>query len=163
MVNLDPGEFQVMLNEILPELCTETEEIQVISMAMMEDDYQTAYYNSQKLMAMIASKSVDVMIGSEEMLVQYAKADYLMHLDELFSEEELARLNVRECEVILETDEMGRVTKADGPFKLLISLGSPEILQSEFGTKQDLYLGIIANSPNPDSAKIFIEYLTDLQ
>lgn len=162
-VNLDPGEFQAMLNEQLPELCTDREEIQVMSMAMIEDDYQSAYYNSQKVMALVASQSVDIIIGSEELLTGYAKGDYFLHLDEFFSEEELSRMNVQECEVIIETDEMGRVVKAEGPFKLLISLGSPEILQSEFGTKQDLYLGIVANSLNPESVKIFIEYLLNLQ
>ena len=76
---------------------------------------------------------------------------------------ELSKMETVSCEVTEETDEFGRVTSASGPYPLLISVGNPEILQSQFGTNQELYIGIVGNAPNPESVKIFIEYLLNMQ
>lgn len=163
VLNIENTEFAQKLNELLPELCTERQEIQVMAMVMRDDEYQTAYYNSQKFMAMVAAQSVDIIIGNEDVIEQYAQGDYLWHLDEFLTEEELEGLDVVESEVIVETDSLGRPIKNEGPFPLMISIGSPELFQSEFGTNQQLYVGIIANSPNTESVKKFVEFLKDLQ
>lgn len=162
-LNLDTTEFQQLLNEQLPELCTERQEVQVQAMSMINDDYQTGYYNSQKLVALVASQSVDLLIGPLELMESYAGADYFYHLDEFFTEEELSTMETVSCEIAEETDEFGRVTSASGPYPLLISIGNPEILQSQFGANQELYIGIVGNAPNPESVKIFIEYLLNMQ
>lgn len=162
-LNLDTTEFYQSINQELADLCTDSQEIQIQAMSMRDDEYQTGYYNSQKLVALVAAKSVDIIIGPLDLLKSYASADYFYHLDEFFSEEEAARMDTVSCEVTEETDEVGRVTKASGPYPLLISIGTPEILQSQFGTQQELYIGIVGNAPNPESVKIFIEYLLNMQ
>ena len=98
-LNLDTTEFQQLLNEQLPELCTERQEVQVQAMSMINDDYQTGYYNSQKLVALVASQSVDLLIGPLELMESYAGADYFYHLDEFFTEEELSTMETVSCEI----------------------------------------------------------------
>ena len=162
-VNLETEEFQQKLNELLPELCTDRQEIQVSAMIMKDDEYQTAYYNAQKFMALVAAKSIDVVIGNEDVMKQYAESEYFYNLDEFFTEEEREGLEIISCEVTVEYDTLGRPIKNEGPYPLLIRIGTPELFQSEFGTNQELYVGIIANSPNPESVKKFVEFLKELQ
>ena len=162
-VNPDPTEFELKLNELFPQMCTETEEVQVMGLNMMDDENQTGYYNSQKLMALVAAQDVDIMIGNVDLMEAYAESDYFYRIDDIYSEEEMADMDIIETELVTETDALGRVTASEGPYPYLIHLGNMEFFQSEFGTKQDLAVGIVGNSPNLENVKIFLAYLLDLQ
>lgn len=162
-VNTNPEEMELQLNELFPEMCTERTEIQMMGLNMIDDENQTGYYNSQKLMALVSAKEVDIMIGNVELMEAYAESDYFYKLTDLYTAEELAQMDIIDVELITETDALGRPIASEGPYPYLIHLGNMAFFQSEFGTKQDLAVGIVGNSPNLENVKIFLAYLMDLQ
>ncbi len=111
---------------------------------------------------MIASQSIDVFIGNKEMLEDLAHDDLLYHVDDFLTEEEKAAFEILSYEVVLDSDYMGRPTKVDGPFALVIKLPLTDWLTEIFGANREICLGIVGNAPNMENIHTLLAYFMGL-
>ena len=150
------------LNLMLPTLSDKRHQITIYDLLMTHDADQNSYYNSQRLFMMVAAESLDVLIGDEEMMKALGQADLLLNLEDFVTNEEKAHFDLIQVEVTTETDELGRVTGSKGPYPLILHIGTNPVLQHNFGS-QDLYLGVVGNTPHPEAAHELLAYLMTLE
>lgn len=121
-----------------------------------DDDPQTAYMTIQKIGAMIASKSVDVMVGDAFTLEQYAVDGYYYDFKDIMSEETYNALSPYMKEYTYIEDD------ASYPGMYLIDLTQSKLVQDGVIYVEEPLAGIVINSQNPLVAVEFIEYLFGL-
>ena len=159
------------LEEIFPEYLDSKHEIEIIdiqvgldSMGYSEDEYASA----MKMMAMMETKSIDLVIGDMTALSADAYNSYLMPLTEIFTEEELEKIKeygyVQEdadsCIVEVspgDYDDKGHPIRLD-PQPYLIDISHNfEVRQIISG--EATYVAFAVNSPRIEEAKALFWYL----
>ena len=91
MDSFDPVEAE--LKEAFPELYTDRTHIEFIADSVgLDNDADMEYASIMKIMAMIEAKSVDILVGGYDIMSSDAYQSYLMPLDEIFTEEELQKI-----------------------------------------------------------------------
>lgn len=135
----------------------ESETMHFDSTYVMDDsDPQTAYMTIQKIGAMIASKSVDVMLGDAFTIEQYAVDGYFYDFKEIMSPETYAALSPYMKEYTYVENNISYT----GPY--LIDLTQSKLVQDGVIYVDEPLAGIVINSQNPLVAVEFIEYLFGL-
>ena len=159
------------LKEAFPELYTDRTEIELISNTVGLDSSGNAegeYASVMKMMAMITAKSVDLVIGDYDVLSADAYNSYLTPLNEVFTEEELKKI-----------EELGYVQEgADSPIVWISEGGmnengyayleDPEMFLVDISGNlaartiicgEATYVGFAANTPHLEEAKEVFWYL----
>lgn len=121
-----------------------------------DNDPQTAYMTIQKIGAMIASKSVDVMLGDEFTLAQYAVDGYYYDFKDIMSEETYNALLPYMVEYTYVEEDVSY------PGMYLIDLTKSKLVQDGIIYVEEPLAGIVINSQNPLVAVEFIEYIFGL-
>ncbi|MBQ7064086.1 MAG: hypothetical protein IJM90_04265 [Firmicutes bacterium] len=158
LLTYETDEMEARLGEALPDLVTDKTEPMVYCMAMVNDDAQTGYYNTQKMIALVASKSIDMIIGGKDLVMEYAESDYFLRLDTEIDPAAVEGFEILEAQITRDYDVMGRPTSMEGPYPLVIHLGECELFKTVFGTA-DLYAGILGNAQNVDHVTELLQYL----
>lgn len=114
-----------------------------------EEDFEAAYATVQKIGAMVAAKTVDVMMGDEYTLAQYAEQSYFYNLEEILPPDVLDAVSGY---LLYYTGEEG----LNLPYALDIS--SSRLVQDKIIYTTDPVLGIVVNSKHPEVAVEFIRY-----
>lgn len=132
--------------------------------AQAEERTATIY----RLAASIQTESLDVIIGDMESLDFDAGCGYLMDLRDVFSEEELqkieeaaGKLTRRDDPAIItrdvsETSDTGRIISTRKDLPLLICIRGADRIIDESLAGRPVYIGIVSNAPNLDNVKDFI-------
>ncbi len=115
------------------------------------------YTNSQKIMAVIASKSADVMIAPESIITRYLNGSVFLDLREVFSEQELAKMGDAVIWYAITDPETGE--KYD-PLPLVIDITKAPGLDGCFITDEPLWMGAIINSKHIEDIPKFYEYIS---
>lgn len=121
-----------------------------------ESDSQTTYMTVQKIGAMIAAKSVDVMVGDEFTLAQYAVDGYYYDFKDIMSEETYRALSPYMVEYTYTEDGTAY------PGMYLIDLTQSKLVQDGILYVEQPLAGIVINSQNPLVGVKFIEYIFGL-
>ena len=172
-------DVQAALNEAFPELCTEDKEVTVMTLATATGgDPQIEYATVMKAMAMVSAKELDLIIADKETGLNDVASEYLKPLNEVFTEEEMARLREladQQVQVDEDEDEEERepgIVEAElvttdieteekivsGPYPYLINISNNETIREIF-YGQDIYVGIVTNAANVEAAKDMIWHL----
>lgn len=114
------------------------------------------YTNSQKIMAVIASKSADVMIAPESIITRYLNGSVFLDLREVFSEQELAEMGDAVIWYAITDPETGE--KYD-PLPLVIDITKAPGLDGCFITDEPVWMGAIINSKHIEDIPKFYEYI----
>lgn len=132
----------------------DTEEYNVVIEQTMSVDYEGlgdeyTYANIQKLAAMAASQSMDVVLADEDYIDHNLEGGLFVDLHEFFTEEELAAYEDRLLYRDIPEDEAGEVPVAI------------DVRDSQYMASAELpaYFCICSNSLNVDHAKLFLEYM----
>lgn len=126
------------------------------SYILSESDSETTYMTVQKIGAMIASKSVDVMMGDEFTMEQYATDGYFYDLSEILPSETYDALEDYMVEFTYTEDDV----TITAPF--MIDLTQSELVKNGVIYVEDPLAGIVINSQNPLVAVEYIEYIFGL-
>lgn len=121
-----------------------------------ESDSQTTYMTIQKIGAMIAAKSVDVMLGDEYTLAQYAVDGYYYDFKDIMSEETYNALLPYMVEYTYTEDDISYTGN------YLIDLSQSKLVQDGMLYVEEPLAGIVINSQNPLVGVKFIEYIFGL-
>lgn len=119
-----------------------------------DGDPQTNYVTIQKIGAMVASKSVDVMLGDEFTLAQYAVDGYFYDLKDLLSAETYEALS----EYMVDYTYLEENITA--PF--VIDLSQSELVKNGTIRIENPIAGVVINSENPLVAVEFLKYIFGL-
>lgn len=164
--SLDPLEEQ--LREAFPEMYTSDTEIQLYTNSSGLDDQDTEYASVMKMMALMASESIDIVIGDYDEMAYDAYNSYLMPLDDVFTEEEMRQLE--ELAYVQEGAESGICSIRPGD----IDTDGNEYLMEERPYFVDVsgnltlrtiisgeatYIGISSNAVHLEEAKEVLWYL----
>ncbi len=114
------------------------------------------YTNSQKIMAVIASKTADVMIAPESIITRYLNGSVFLDLREVFSEQELAKMGDAVIWYAITDPETGE--KYD-PLPLVIDITKAPALDGCFITDEPVWMGAIINSKHVEDIPKFYEYI----
>lgn len=123
---------------------------------LTDDDPQTTYMTVQKIGAMIASKTVDVMIGDEFTMAQYAADGYYYDLKEILPPETYEALSKYMVEFTYTEDDVS----VTAPY--MIDLTQSELVKNGTIYVEEPLVGIVINSEHPLVAVEFIEYIFGL-
>lgn len=119
-----------------------------------DGDPDTNYITIQKIGAMVASKSIDVMAGDEFTIGQYAIDGYFYNLEELLPAETYEALS--EYMVSYTYEEEG----ITAPYA--IDLSQSDLVKNGTIYVEDPIAGIVINSQHPLVAVEFLEYIFGL-
>lgn len=131
----------------------DTAEYEVTIDPSMSIDYegtdQYAYANIQKLAAMAAAQSLDVILTNDDYIDHNLEGGLFVDLHEFFTDEELA---------IYEDRLVYRDLADDGQGEIPIAI---DVRDSKYMLSDQLpaYFCICSNSPNTETAKLFLEYM----
>ncbi len=122
----------------------------------LEDD--TSYLNIEKIVAEIAAKDLDGIVGDYESLYNYANSEFFADLRTLYTEEELESLGDKVIWYEFKDDD-GNLTGASAP--VFIDVTDAPFLHENlcYGDGIQIIYGIIINSPRPETAKSFYSYM----
>lgn len=123
---------------------------------LSDDDPESTYMTVQKIGAMVASKTVDVMIGDAFTLAQYASDGYFYNLKELLSPESYEALS----EYMIEYTYTENDVSVTSP--CAIDLSQSELVKNGTIYVEEPIAGIVINSENPLVAAEYIEYIFGL-
>lgn len=157
--------FELELREVLPEMFTEEEEIMVLPMFFGSGASDPSFMaTTQKLMAMTAANEIDILIGDEENMKNYAERGYFADLEELMDENFLQEHNNQlvEIEVIIdeEYDENGMpYPTAVESHKPLIKMNDSQKLRRLLPASEEVYIGILVNSKRMDNTLEIFDYI----
>lgn len=171
----DPAFSVIFINSLNAPDATEFEEVLGIDtkkyMVSFEGQYkldiegggmdETTYVNSQKLVAMVSAKSLDVITGDEYSMKYYAETELLGDLRNYFTEAELSALSdkVIWCDVLV-TDENQNESVQNIPVLIDIT-GANKLVENNCYFMDKLYMGVIINTSHVDEVKTFYNYLTE--
>ncbi len=115
---------------------------------------QYAMANLQKLMALVAAKELDVIIADEDTLLNYAQAGYFYDLNDVLSQETLAKYEGSFLYYDLPEDTKGEVPVAVRVTEV------PLLAQTQaYAHYEDAWLGVVVNSENLEYLEDFLRYL----
>lgn len=152
----------------------DTEEYEVVIDPDMYVDYegqdQYSYANMQKLTAMAAAQSLDVVLTNDEYIDHNIGTGLFIDLHEFFTEEELAKYEDRLLYKVIPLDDVAYDIEADGTdtvnadavdgvaVPIGIDVRDSKYLYSD---QMPAWFCITATSQNVDTAKLFLEYLLE--
>ena len=119
-----------------------------------DGDPQTNYVTIQKIGAMVASKSVDVILGDGFTLAQYAVDGYFYDLKDLLPAETYEALS----EYMVDYTYLEENITA--PF--VIDLSQSELVKNGTIRMENPIAGVVINSENPLVAVEFLKYIFGL-
>lgn len=126
------------------------------SFTIAEEDGESTYMTIQRLGAMVAAKSIDVMIGDDYAIGKYAEDGYFYDFKDILSEETYQALLPYMVEYTYTDEDISY------PGMYLIDLSQSKLVQDGIIYIDEPLAGIVINSQNPLVAVTFIEYLFGL-
>lgn len=156
------------LKEVFPEYYTKKTEIHINTNMSGISDPEQEYAAMMKMIAMMAANELDVVIGDYTLMYTNAFNSYLAPLDDIFTEEELAR--IEELAYVQEDAESGIISVQPGD----IDTDGNEYLMEERMYLVDIshnsmvriiiageptYIGISSNTQHMEEAKAIFWYL----
>lgn len=117
---------------------------------------ETNYTMIQKLMALVASESVDVMIGDPDVMSAYAESEFYADLRDYFDEDTLNALGDKVHWYTPKDSETGEVT--GDAYPILIDVTDAPKLEGCLST-ESAYFGIVVNNKHNDEVTMFYDYL----
>lgn len=160
--------LEEQLKENFPELYTDREEIQIISVMSGVSDAEQEYAATMKLLAMMAANEIDVFIGDYTLMYTSAYNSYMHPLDDIFTEEELALI---EKEAYVQEDaesgimivEPGDIDTDGNEYRMearpyFIDISGNLTLRTIIAG-EPTYIGISSNTDNLEEAKAVLMYL----
>lgn len=134
-----------------------------------QENHQYGYASKLKVMAAIESKQLDVVLMNREAYDILSQSGYLMELSELLSGETALEPYLTANTVILEDNAIEvDLNEADQYIAVTEdAVNAVEVTQlplfSQAGFPDNVYLGVIANSPRLSVVTRYMEYLADPQ
>jgi len=123
------------------------------------ENYNESNYTSmQKLMAVIAAGTADVLIGDKEIMEHYADSQIQAALTEVFTDEELKAFEGKIIYHDVVDTETGEIIAKDFPLAINVS-DSPKLTECGAYYSDDVYLSVVCNSTHPEYVKAFLKYL----
>ncbi len=116
------------------------------------------YTNSQKIMAVIASKAADVMIAPEGIFDRYANGSVFADLRNVFGEEELAALGDRVLWLEVYSSDTDEILPA-APLAIDISDAPGMTGNLCYDTDEKILMGAVINSGHPEDIVRFYNFL----
>lgn len=117
---------------------------------------ETTYVNSQKLMAVIASGSADVMLADPLMAGSYFNADIFGDLRDFFTVDELEALGDKVIWNAPVDPDTGETLRESFPVALNVN---DAVKLKECYFTEDVYFMVIVNTTHPDYVKAFYNYI----
>ena len=106
---------------------------------MSNADYNTV----MKFVAIVAAQDMDILICNQEVYEHYDDQEYFMDLTELLSEEECQKYSLSEGDTAIEITNL------------------PRYQEMNLTSYEPVYLAVLVNAQNLDTAKAFINYLEE--
>lgn len=107
-------------------------------------DMSNADYNTvMKFVAIVAAQDMDILICNQEVYEHYDDQEYFMYLTELLSEEECQKYSLSEGDTAIEITNL------------------PRYQEMNLTSYEPVYLAVLVNAQNLDTAKAFINYLEE--
>lgn len=145
----------------------------------LTDDELSAYHeytyaSRMKILALLEGKSLDVILVNREAFDAFSQNGYLYDLEQLLSgmEPDLyehVKSDLADNIVILEDNASDQVLDKSVPYSALteehpygLDISRTAFIQ-QAGFEENVYLGIIANSPRLDTALAYVKYLYGMQ
>lgn len=157
--------LQDILTKQFPEMMNETEntEIFLSPIILGGSDPTINMASTQKVMAMIAAKDIDIMIGEKELMMNYASQSTFSNLDEIMTEEQLNRYKDYLTEVSLAPsyydDEEVQENEVEAHNYLINVSHVPELQSIVLG--EDVYMGVVSNSGRMPNVEKIMTFLLD--
>lgn len=149
------GQLEEELRQQFPELREDNHEIRIIPVGFGQGDADpmTMMANTQKLVAMVSAKELDIIVGSKELMLGYAGQGFFADLSKRLVGEEFDKIkdNVIETKVIIESEQ----DKEPHPYLVDIS-GFKSLNDGIDG--EDLYMGVLVNTTREDATKAVFDY-----
>ena len=169
-------EEELAAEESLSDLYTDTTEIELLTVMMGLDDTtssysEDAYAAAMKMLTLMASNSIDLIVGDETALESDAYNGYLMSLYDVFTDEELELIEEMgyvqedaESSIIWSQqaemdDDLNEYLLDAEPYYIDIS-GNLSLRTSIAG--EATYIGFCSTSPNLEEAKDVFWYLLEV-
>lgn len=158
------NELQTELQTNLPDLMTENREIMLMPLSMGDPAKDpTAMAMVQKLVAMVAAKEIDLMMGEESTIMTYAKRGYFADYRSILSDEEYKALeeDIVTVDVVIdqEIDDAGKIISEETSAEnVLLKVDSSKI-EGLFPLGEDVYIGFLGNSQRQEEALEVLNYI----
>ena len=123
---------------------------------------QTTYASMQKLVAVVASGSADVVLTPPEYGEHYAKSDMMLDLREVFDESFLESLGDKVIWLKQIDSDTGEPVGEEAPY--LIDVSDAKGLRNEENlcyATDTVYFGVWVNAKHADSAKKFYDFINE--
>lgn len=111
-----------------------------------DPNHEYTYASRIKTVASIDDEQLDVVLMNKEAFDAFSQSGYLYNIEELLRDTAPEALAEWESDLVTDEFPMGLLVSKQGLFK-------------EVGFEDDVYLGVIKNSPRMDMAAEYIEYL----
>lgn len=119
---------------------------------------ETTYYSTEKLMALIAAKSIDCFITNQEVAEVYGSSATFYDLNTLLPDDLKAALGDRL--ITLESREDEESPTVEGAY--LLDISDTEFTQKYGIRLKKTYLGVVINAQHPENAISFIRFIFGL-
>lgn len=119
---------------------------------------ETAYTTAQKLMAVVASGTADVMLGDKENIESYMSSGFFGDLRDFLDEKTIESFGNKVIMYQPLDEDTGEPVGEEIPVVIEVT-GAPGLDKNNCFTQDHVYFAIIVNSSHPDYCKSFLDFI----